>query len=142
MKTLKFAGLLLVASMMLALPASAHGRFGGGVVVVPSFGAWYYPYWGPYGVYGPYPVYPGVYSGAAELKLATNVKDADVFINGAYAGKAAKLKTMWLRPDTYNIEIRAPGYAPYYERVYLVPGKTMHIDATLTSAPRPSNSQG
>jgi hypothetical protein len=142
MNTLKFTGLLLVATMMAALPASAHGRFGGGVVVVPSVGAWYYPYWGLYGVYVPYPVYPGVYPAAVELKLTTNVKDADVFINGAYAGKAEKLKTIWLRPDSYNLEVRAPGYAPFSEQVYLVPGKTMHVDATLASAPRPSNSQG
>ena len=138
MKTLKITGLLLAAAMIMTLPASAHGRFGGGVVVVPSIGAWnwYYPYFGPYGAYGPYPVYQGVSSGAGELKLTTNVKDADVFINGAYAGKASKLKTMWLRPDTYNLEVRAPGHAPYSERIYVVPGKTMRVDALLPSAPQ------
>jgi hypothetical protein len=136
MKILKVAGLLLATTLILTLPASAYGRFGGGVVVFPSIGAWYYPYFGPYGLYGAYPVYQGVYSGAAELKLKTNVKDADVFINGAYAGKASKLKTIWLRPDTYTLEIRASGYAPYSERVYMLPGKTMHVDAKLTSDPQ------
>jgi len=136
MKTLKITVLLMAALLVMTLPANAHGRFGGGFVVAPSLGAWYYPYFGPYGIYEPYPVYQGVYSGAGELRLTTNVKDADVFINGAYAGKAAKLKSMWLRPDTYNLEIRAPGYASYSERIYVVAGKTMRLDARLASAPR------
>ncbi len=139
MKTVKVMGLLLAVTLIAALPASAHGRFGGGLVVVPSFGAWnwYYPHFGPYGFYDPYPVYSGVYSNTAELKLTTNIKDAEVYINGAYAGKAAKLKSMRLRPDTYTLEVRAPGYAPYSERVYLLAGKTMHIDVNLVAA-RPS----
>ena len=138
MKSLKIIGFLAAASLLIALPASAHGRFGRGIAVFPSFGAWgwYDPFYGPYVPYGPYGVYQGVYSGAGELKLKTNVKDADVFINGAYAGKATKLKSMWLRPDTYNLEVRAPGYAPYSERIYVLPGKTMHVDAELSSAPQ------
>ena len=136
MKTLKITGLLTAALLVMTLTANAHGRFGGGFVFAPAMGAWYYPYYGPYSIYGPYPVYTGVYSGAGQIRLKTNVKDAEVFINGAFAGMAAKLKSMWLRPDTYNLEIRAPGYAPYSERVYIVSGKTMRIDAQLPSAPR------
>jgi hypothetical protein len=136
MKTLKITGLLMAALLVMTLPANARGRFGGGFVVGPGLGAWYCPYYGPYGMYDAYPAYPGLYSGAGELRLTTNVKDADVFINGAYAGKAAKLKSMWLRPDTYNLEIRASGYTSYSERIYLVAGKTMHLDAQLASVPR------
>jgi hypothetical protein len=136
MNSLKITGLLL-AVLLIALPASAHGRFGGRVITVPSFGAWngYYPYWGLYGVYGPtYPGYPDSHPGSGQLKLSTNVKDADVFINGAFAGKAAKLKSMWLHQDTYNLEVRATGYASFSQRIYVVQGKTMHIDARLAAA--------
>jgi hypothetical protein len=138
MKTLKTAGFLMAAMLIISLPASAHGRFGGRVFVVPSYGAWnwYSPYFGPYGVYVPYWGYEGIGAGTAELKLKTNIKTAEVFINGAYAGKAANLKTMWLRPDAYTLEIRAPGYASFSERVYLVAGKTMKIDAELVSSPQ------
>jgi hypothetical protein len=136
MKTLKITGLLMAALLVMTLPVNAHVRFGGGFAFVPSIGAWYYPYLGPYGLYGPYPVHQGIYSVAGEIRLKTNVKDADVFINGAYAGKAAKLKSIWLRPDTYNLEIRASGYASYSERIYVMAGKTMHIDAQLASVPR------
>jgi len=126
------------AFLVMALPASAAGRFRGRIVVGPGFGpwGWYSPFYGPYGWYG-YAPYPAYYSNAGELKLKTNVKDADVYINGAYAGKAAKLKTMWLRPDAYSLEIRAPGYTTYAARIYLTPGKTMQVKADLVAVPQP-----
>jgi hypothetical protein len=73
--------LLAVAAMTLApMSASAAVRvFVGGPVV---YGGWYSPFWGPYwGPYG-YSHYPN----SGEVKLDTKVKDAQVFINGAYAG--------------------------------------------------------
>jgi len=133
MRTVKVAGLFVGALLMAALPASAMVGFRGGFVIGPAFGplGWYGP-----GLYGPYGPYPAYYANVGEIKLSTNVKDADVFINGAYAGKAAKLKSMWLAPDGYNLEVRAAGYAPYSERVYVVPGKTMRVDAQLTAGPK------
>ena len=65
------------------------------------------------------------------------MKDAEVFINGAYAGTAGKLKSMWLRPDAYDLEIRAPGRTPYAERIYVVAGKTLHVHADLRVQARP-----
>jgi hypothetical protein len=135
MRRFKVAGLVVGAFLLLALPASAAGRFRGGVVVGPAFGpwGWYNPYFnGLYHMYGPYPAF---YTNAGQLKLKTNVKNADVFINGAYAGKAGKLKSVWLRPDAYNVEIRAEGYAPYSERIYLTAGRSMQVNAELTAAP-------
>ena len=122
--------ILFVAVLMTTQPASASVRFHGGFFVGPVIRPWgwygpYYGYYGPYGFYGPYRPY--VYSNVGEVKLDTKVKDAEVFINGAYAGTAGKLKSMWLRPDTYDLEIRAPGRAPYDERIYVVAGKTLHV---------------
>ena len=133
MRNLKVAGLLLGASLIVTLPASAAVRFGGGFFVGPAFGplGWYGPAF--YGPYAPYPVY---YANLGQVKLSTNVKDADVYINNAYAGKAAKLKSIWLAPDGYNLEIRAAGYAPYAERVYVMAGKTIRVDAQLSAAPK------
>jgi hypothetical protein len=146
MRNLRVGGLVLGAFLLVALPASAAGRFHGGVVVGPAFGyyGWHNPYfyapygwYGPFGPYGPYGLY-GSYpmnSNVGELKLKTNVKDADVYINGAYAGKAEKLKTMWLRPDSYTVEIRAAGYTSYAQRIYLIRGKTTQVKADLVAAP-------
>jgi hypothetical protein len=139
MRNLKVAGLVLGAFLVMSLPASAAGRFRGGVVVGPAFGSfgWYNPFfYGPYGWYESYAPYPAYIANAGELRLKTNVKDADVYINGAYAGKAAKLKSLWLRPDAYNIEIRAAGYESHAERIYLLPGKTWQVKADLVATPK------
>ena len=87
MRSIKIAGLILSACLITALPVSAHGwHHGGRIAVVPSFGywGWYSPYY--YGNYWPYGYYSGVYSNLGEVKIRTNVKDAEVYINGAYAG--------------------------------------------------------
>jgi PEGA domain len=142
MRGLRAAGLVLSAFLMLTLPASAAVHYRGRVVVGPAIGpwGWYSPFYGPYGFYGPYSwygPYTVVHPNAGELKLKTNVKDADVFINGAYAGKAGKMKSTWLPSDAYNVEIRAAGYAPHAERIYLLPGKTVQVNAEFTAAPKP-----
>ena len=130
MRSLKLAGLILGAFLVMALPASAHGRFRGGrITVIPSFGywGWYDPFY--YGGYWPYGYYPDAYSNLGEIKLKTNVKDAEVDINGAYAGKADKLKSIYLNPGSYNLEIRTPGRAPFTKQVYVLPRKTIKVDA-------------
>jgi PEGA domain-containing protein len=127
--------LVFGAALIVTLPASAAVRFRGGFVVGPPIRpwGWYGPYYGPYGFYGPY-----AYPNAGEVKLDTKVKDAEVFINGAYAGTAGKLKSMWMRPSTYDLEIRAPGRKPYEERIYVVAGKTLHVRPDLRVEPMPS----
>src|SRR5437773_705860 len=94
------------------------------------YGGWYRPYWGPY--WGP--GYSGFYYGNAnsgEVKLDTKVKDAQVFIDGAYAGTTKENKSMYLRPGNYNIEIREAGRTQFAERVYVVAGKTLHLHPEL-----------
>jgi hypothetical protein len=130
MRSIKIAGLILCACLVTALTASARGGYRGGrVMVVPSYGywGWYHPYY--YGYYGPYWYYPDAYSNMGEVKIKTNVKDAEVYINGALAGKADKLKTIRLRPNTYSLEIQAPGKSPIAQKVYVLPGKTIRIEA-------------
>ena len=103
------------------------GRLRAGFVVVgrPYYGGYYRPYWGP--------AWGGYYanSNSGEVKLDTKVKDAGVFINGAYAGTTHDNKTMHLRPGTYNIEIKEAGSTRYAEKVYVVTGKTLHLHPEL-----------
>ena len=68
-----------------------------------------YPY--PYGFYDYAPA-----TGA--VKIDTSVKDAEVYIDAAYAGTVGKLKTMHLRPVSYDIEVRA-GRAQFDKKVYV-----------------------
>ena len=82
-------GMLVLAAVVIALaPMSASAAIvrGGFVVGGPGiYGGWYSPYWGSYwgpGYASPYYAYPN----SGQVKLDTKVKDAQVFINGSYAG--------------------------------------------------------
>ena len=119
--------LILAVALMTMIPMSSSAAIRGFVGIGgPYYGGWgYYPYWGP--AYGGYYAIP--YSG--EVKLDTKVKDAQVFINGAYAGTTHEAKTMHLRPGNYNIEIREGGQTHFSEKVYVVAGKTLHLHPQL-----------
>jgi len=122
--------LILAASLMSFAPTNASAAVRGfvGFGRPYYYSGWYRPYWGPYwGTYGSYYAHPN----AGEVKLDTKVKDAQVFINGAYAGTTKQNKSMYLRPGSYNIEIRGLGPSRYAERVYVVAGKTLHLHPEL-----------
>jgi hypothetical protein len=59
------------------------------------------------------------------------VKNAEVFVNGAFAGTTHDAKSMYLRPGAYNIEIRELGTTKFVQQVYVVPGRTMHLRPQL-----------
>jgi len=127
-------GLLVLAAAVMALaPMSASAAMvrGGVVIAGPRFygGGFYSPFWGSYWGpgYGPYYSFPN----SGEVKLDTKVKDAQVFINGSYAGTTHDNKTMHLRPGSYNIEIREGGQTPFAEQIYVVAGKTLHLQPQL-----------
>src|SRR3984893_10251634 len=50
--------------------------------------------------------------------------NAEVYIDGAYAGTVGKLKTMHLRPGSYDIEVLAAGRTQFDKKVYVAAGKT------------------
>jgi hypothetical protein len=119
--------LILAVALMTMAPMSAPAAvrvFVGG----PVYGGFYSPFWGPY--WGPAYGY-GYYPNSGEVKLDTKVKDAQVFINGAFAGTTHDNKTMHLRPGTYNIEIRENGQVPFAQKVYVAAGRTLHLHPEL-----------
>ena len=119
--------LLAVAfGVILSCQTVAWGRVA--VLVGPrvapfGYGGWYGPAYGPY----PYGVYEAT-PNAGQVKLDTKVKDAQVFVNGAFAGTVGGLKTMRLRPGTYTFELRAPGRARYAEKIYVIAGKKITLN--------------
>ena len=111
--------LTLTVTLMTLAPMSASAAIRGFVG-----GPYWGPYWGsPYYGYG--------YRGAGEIKLDTKVKNAEVFVDGAFAGTTHEAKSMHLRPGSYNIEIREAGVSKYAERVFVAPGKTLHLHPQL-----------
>ena len=125
--------LILGAALMTLAPMSASAAVRGVVVVRrPYYGGFYRPFWGSY--WGPYwgPMYGYSYApDSGEVKLDTKVKDAEVFINGAFAGTTHDNKTMHLRPGNYNVEIKEGGRTQFAERVYVVAGKTLKLHPEL-----------
>ena len=127
--------MLCIAAVMMMAPLAAFGR-PVRVLVAPAFGwGWYSPYWGPY----PYPGYYGYAPATGAVKFDTDVKDAEVYINGAYAGTVGKLKTMNLRPGSYDIEVRVPGLTQFDKKVYVAAGKTLHLNPDLRIQAQPQS---
>jgi hypothetical protein len=87
-------------------------------------GGWYSPYWGPYwGSPYPLPLYPN----AGEVKLETEVKGAQVYIDGSYAGTTHQNHEMYLKPGSYDIKIVEGGKIRFSQRVYVVAGKKLKL---------------
>jgi hypothetical protein len=126
--------MLGIVSAILMAPLAAYAR-PGRVIVAPAYGwGWYAPYWGPYPYgYG----YYGYAPATGALKFDTSVKDAEVYIDGAYAGTVGKLKTMNLKPGSYDIEVRAPGRTQFDKKVYVAAGKTLHLNPELRVQAQP-----
>jgi hypothetical protein len=117
--------LVLAGAAMLLAPVGASAAIRVGVALGGP--VWYGPYGGPY--WGPYAYVQPKTTG--EIKVDTKVKDAEIFVNGAYAGNTHDSKTMHLRPGTYDVEIREGGQTQYAERVYVAAGQTVHLHPEL-----------
>jgi hypothetical protein len=92
----------------------------------------YYPslLWDPYWGY----LYPAAYfnynDGKGEVRLAAP-KQADVYLDNAYAGKAEKLKSIWLKPGAYDLSVSDADRASFHRRIYVFSGKSLKIAAKL-----------
>jgi hypothetical protein len=132
------AKLALVGLLILPLAISAGARERhegrGRGIIVPRY-SYYYPYyrypgwgWGAY-LGNPYWDYAPYYQ---ETKGKIKIKDFDksdqVYIDGAYAGTAGKMKTVKLDPGRYTIQVRRQGTEILNRNVYVIAGKTVEID--------------
>jgi hypothetical protein len=130
-------GVALLALVMFAPSASAQRgfvRFGGPRFFGPSFyvgGPGFYPGWYGYGYYGlgwyePYGYVAGPTAG--KVKFETKAKNAQVYVDGAYAGTAQQLGAFPLKAGTHNVELRdAAGQTIYSQQVDVIAGKTLKI---------------
>ncbi|MEO5922746.1 MAG: hypothetical protein ABIR70_02865 [Bryobacteraceae bacterium] len=104
---------LAVAAVLATMPtAEAQRGFRGGgfrprILVGPAYGYGYPGYYGYGGYYGGYGFGFNAHPNAGKLKLDTKQKDAQVFIDGSYAGTAKEMKSTWLRQGTYALEVSA-----------------------------------
>jgi hypothetical protein len=84
------------------------------------------PYWGYFYRAG----YFSYNDGKGEVRLAAP-KQADVYLDNAYAGKAEKLKSIWLEAGAYDLSVSNSARASYHQRIYVLSGKSLKITAKL-----------
>lgn len=124
----KHAAMILMALAIFVPVASARpGIVVGGYFGPGFYGPAYYGWYGPAYV-SPYAAYPGPYVG--KVKFDTKMKDAGVFVDGAYAGTVRQLGTFPLRPGNHDIELRNPaGQTIFQEKIDVLAGKTVKLAA-------------
>ncbi len=131
-----FLLLALAAAPVLAGPRVHFGGFSvsGGYARFSGI----YPYWYDPLLFAP-DFAPGYFSGFAyqpnkgAVKLETTSKNALVYLDGALAGRADKLKQMWLDPGAYTLELR-DGARVSAQRIYVLSGKTLKVTPQLMEA--------
>src|SRR5215472_510392 len=96
-----------------------------------GYDPFYYGYPLSYAPYVPDLVY-GLAKG--EVKLVAEPKAASVYLNGAYAGMARDLRSMWLEPGAYDLSVSTPGQLEFHQRIYVLSGKSLKIAARLAPA--------
>jgi hypothetical protein len=113
---------------------------------------WYGPGWGPgfygYGGYGyggfgygpayyQFPIYGGGrgYDRGGSVRLQVSPRQAEVFVDGYFAGTVDDFDGVWQRLNIeageHEIQVYLAGYRPYSQRFYLQPGKSFNIKHTL-----------
>jgi hypothetical protein len=156
-----------VSQESLAPKRHIHFRLGT-ITVGAGYSHWsgvpYYPY--PYYAYEPYGFYPyryydyGAYSpwlwdpfwtglsslaypsaDKGEVRLTGAPKTAQVFLDGAYAGTAGHLKSMWLKPGAYDLSVSMPNHKPFHQRIYVLSGKSLKITADLVTENLPPSQE-
>jgi hypothetical protein len=146
------AGLLIFGAA--SATASAAPRR---IVVVPHVGfgfhrTWAYnPYWGPWYPYGYGYAYPDPVPSSAGIKTDVTPKQAEVFVDGYFAGHAGDFDGAFGRlnvaPGGHQVSFFLDGFRTLTQDVYVRPDSTFKVNAALqrlgrgeTSAPVPAPS--
>jgi hypothetical protein len=104
------------------------GYYWAGYYPPPFFGGWYGP-WYPAPYYAPFaPVYITPQWDKGQVNLQVADKSAQIYLDGAYAGRASVLKKFWLSPGVYQLEVRSDGQKVWEKRIYVLTGKTLKLN--------------
>jgi hypothetical protein len=137
-----------------AVPRSSRPPAGGGTTLIVPGGYYggYFP-WGYAGVgiggyYGGYydPWYGGSYQGYSSggayegrLRLKVKPKEAEVFVDGYFAGIVddfdGVFQRLHIETGPHRIELRADGYEPLNFEVNIQPGRTLTYKGELKKLP-------
>lgn len=124
----RLRNLFLTATLiaLAAYPASAAVRFRSNIIIGNTYSPWgYRPYWGPGPYFGPAYIAP-THRHEGQLKFDAQDPDAQVYLDGAFAGTVHTVNSSWLREGDHDVELRSHGQRSH-ERIYVIPGKQVHI---------------
>ena len=82
-----------------------------------------------------YPPQGGAYDLTSSVRLQVSPKEADVFVDGYYAGQVDEFDGTFQRlrvePGEHEIQLFLPGHRLYTQKVYLQPGNTFKVRHTM-----------
>ena len=131
-------GALVVGGTFWPSPASAQGRRGR-VIVTGGFGYgyrpfFYDPFWGPYPYYG-YGAYPIGVRSAGEVRVLATPKQADVFVDGFYAGVVddfdGTFQRLHMTPGGHAVTLHLEGYRTVTQNIYVAPDQTLKLQLAM-----------
>ena len=144
--------ILCACAVLWPAPAAAQFRRGPRVVVRagfydpffydPFFSPWYpYGFWYPYSypyLYPPYPDQYGYrvrYGDGASIRIEVKPKDAQVYVDGYYAGVVDDFDGIFQRlhvaPGEHELVLHLDGYRSVHQRINLGPGSTYRVRYTM-----------
>jgi len=128
--------------------AQVRGRVRGRTSVVVVGGGFYSPYYDPFfyadpwwGYQYPYPMRPygygyRRYEPEASVRLEVKPKEAEVFVDGYYAGVVDDFDGVFQRlpvyPGEHEIELYLDGYRAVKQKVYTAAGRTFKLKYEMT----------
>jgi hypothetical protein len=158
-RLLLLGAFVAVLSLGATAPSEALGHRGGRAQSVVVVGAGYYwadPFWYGYGSpYYQYPIgaypYPGYYrvDPGSAIRLEVSPKEAEVFVDGYYAGIVDAFDGVFQRlsiePGEHDVTLYRDGFRTVHQRVYLTPRSTFKLKYKMeplaagdVAEPRPS----
>jgi hypothetical protein len=124
----------------------------------PYYYGSYWPYWGFYGSFGwqwpypygyPYPYYPYYYDDRAEIRIQVTPRDAQVYVDGYFAGLVDDFdgwaQRLHVEPGEHDLEIYMDGHRTRRERMLVRPRQSYTVRFAMeplgpgeAQEPRPS----
>ena len=106
--------------------------YGYGYPYAYGYPAYGYPYaYGPWGYPGPYgPAYYG-----SSVRLQVMPREAEVFVDGYYAGKVdnfdGTFQRLNIEPGEYELQLFMPGHRSFTQKIYVQPTSTFRVQHTM-----------
>lgn len=84
-----------------------------------------------YAPYVPHPSWQGYYPGSGAVRMMVDAKEAEVFVDGYYAGIVddfdGTFQKLYLQPGEHVIELRLEGHRTFTQRILISPGHTQKL---------------